>query len=176
MGTDPAWRRDRLTAPNVMSALRFPLAAAFPFASDGGRIAVVAAAAASDWIDGRLARSTGRVTKLGELLDPVADKTFTAVALLTLVVEGSVPVWILPVLLLRDIGVAVGVLALALRRQRVRMRARRTGKLVTWLQFAAVAAMLLMPGSAVWIAPIVGAAGVIALWDYARSARRQLQD
>ena len=158
-----------LNLPNVISALRFPFAVLFPFAGGTGRVALVAAAAASDWIDGRLARGSRRVTRLGEVLDPVADKTFMLVVLVTLGVERALPLWTLPLLLLRDLGVALGALVLAARGRRVGMPARPAGKAVTWLQFAAIGAMLIWPEIAPWLALTVGAAGLYALVDYARA-------
>lgn len=162
--------QDGLNVPNAISALRLPLAALFPLlGSVPGRIAVVTLAAGSDWIDGRLARASSQVTRLGELLDPIADKTFMASVLITLAVEGRVPVWTLPLLLTRDIGVALGALVRAARGHRDRMPARRAGKLVTWLQFIGIAALLLWPGTAWWIAAAIAAIGVFALVDYARA-------
>ena len=171
MGTAsrPQGLQASLNLPNAISAARFPLAALFPAAGEALRIAVVATAAVSDWVDGRLARGTGRVTAAGEVLDPVADKTFMLVVLVTLGVEGALPLWTVPVLLTRDIGVALGAGLLAARGRRVRMPARRAGKLVTWLQFLAIGVMLLWPGAGPWLAPVVGAAGLLALWDYAAS-------
>ncbi|MBR9988530.1 MAG: CDP-alcohol phosphatidyltransferase family protein [Gemmatimonadetes bacterium] len=155
--------------PNAISAVRFPLAALFPLLDGPGRIAVVAAAAGSDWIDGRVARRRGHITRLGEVLDPVADKTFMLVALVTLGVEGALPLWALPLLLVRDIGVAIGTLMFAARGTRVRMPARRAGKLVTWLQFGAIGLILIWPSAAIWAAAATGVTGLYALHDYAGS-------
>lgn len=167
--------RAGLTLPNVISAARFPLAALFPLTGGAVRITVVAVAAVSDWVDGRLARRTRRVTRLGEVLDPIADKTFMLVVLVTLAVEGALPLWALPLLLTRDIGVAAGALVLAARGRRVRTPARRPGKAVTWLQFGAIGAMLFWPHVGAWLAPAVGAAGLYALQDYARAVPRTVQ-
>ncbi|MGH7448207.1 MAG: CDP-alcohol phosphatidyltransferase family protein [Longimicrobiales bacterium] len=156
-----------LNLPNAVSLLRFPLAALFPIANGTARIAIVAAAAASDLIDGRLARRTGQVTRVGEMLDPVADKAFMLAALITLAVDGPLPLWTLPLLLTRDVGVALGAVVLALRGVRVRMTARPAGKLVTWLQFLGIGILLLWPDAAAWIALTVGLAGLLALFDYA---------
>ncbi|HEX6306645.1 MAG TPA: CDP-alcohol phosphatidyltransferase family protein [Longimicrobiales bacterium] len=159
--------------PNVLSAIRLPLAALFPLIGDTiGRAAVVLVAAASDWVDGRVARNTRQVTRTGELLDPIADKTFMLVALLTLAVEGSLPLSVLPLLLVRDIGVALGALVVAVRGLDVRMRARTAGKVVTWMQFAGIGAILLWPSLALWIAVPIAVAGAIALQDYIRAALR----
>ena len=161
-----------MNLPTAITLVRFPLAIAFPLV-DGlaGRALIVGTAAASEWIDGRLARATGQVTAAGELLDPIADKTFVFAVLVTLAVEGAIPFWTLPLLLTRDIGVT---LAALVRRRRGRRRtpARPLGKLVTWLQFATVAAMLVWPRTAVWAAPAIAALGVIALYDYARAFGR----
>ena len=138
----------------------------------GAHFAIAGAAAATDWLDGRLARGSGQVTRLGELLDPIADKTFMVVALVSLAVRGMLPLWTLPLLLARDIGVAVGALFVLARGTRVRMPARRPGKIVTWVQFASIGLLLLWPAGAMWVAPAVGAAGLWALWDYALAIGR----
>ena len=169
MTSRPHGLHGSVNLPNAISAARFPLAVLFPVAGETLRLAVVAVAAVSDWIDGRLARGTGQVTIAGEVLDPVADKAFMLVVLVTLGVEGALPLWTLPVLLTRDIGVAFGAGLLAMRGRRVRMPARRTGKLVTWLQFLAIGVLLLWPAAGLWLAPVVGAAGLLALRDYAAS-------
>ena len=110
--------------PNLISALRFPLAVAFVLV-DGltARLLLVVAAGVSDWIDGPLARATGSTSRIGEWLDPVADKFFMVVAIVTLTVEIGLPLWVLPLLLLRDIGVVTGAAILALRRRRLRSTA-----------------------------------------------------
>lgn len=159
-----------MNLPIAITLLRFPLALAFPFV-DGlvGRVIVVGTAAASEWIDGRLARATGQVTRAGELLDPIADKAFVLVVLVTLTVEGALPLWALPLLLVRDIGVTIGAAIIAARGLRPRLPARPAGKLVTLLQFAAVGAMLLWPRTAAYAAPAIAVAGVVALVDYGRA-------
>ena len=158
--------------PNLISALRFPLALAFVLA-DGvvARFAVVALAAFSDWIDGPLARRIGVTSRTGEWLDPLADKAFMVTALLVLAVDAGLAWWVLPLLLLRDIGVALGALVLLALGRRAAVAARRAGKWVTWLQFLAIGALLMGPGLAPWIAPPVALLGVVALVDYARAVR-----
>ncbi len=163
--------KDALNLPNAISMLRFPLAAAFILV-DGvaARVAIVALAAASDWIDGRLARATGSVTPAGELLDPIADKTFMLAALVALAAYGLLPAWTLPLFLVRDIGVALGAVIHMRRGMRMRMPARRAGKVVTWLQFTGIGTILLWPQTAPWIAPLVAVTGAVALYDYALNA------
>lgn len=163
----------RPNLPNLISALRLPLAALFPVV-DGlsARVAILVTSASTDWLDGHLARARGQETPGGAILDPVADKVFVAAVLATLVVETRLPLWAVALILLRDIGVALGGAALVLLGRRFPARSRRAGKAVTWLQFAGLGALLAWPGSAPWVAPPIAAAGVLALVDYARSMRR----
>lgn len=158
--------------PNLLSLLRVPLAALF-VVSDGllARGAVLLVAAASDWFDGRLARATGTVSRTGGWLDPVADKIFVVAALAALTLEGGLPLWILPLLLLRDIGVVAGGVVLFVAGRPAAVTARRLGKWVTWLQFLAVGVILLRPHFATWVAVPVAVLGAVALRDYARAVR-----
>ncbi|MEX1183195.1 MAG: CDP-alcohol phosphatidyltransferase family protein [Gemmatimonadota bacterium] len=165
-------KHDWLNLPNTISSLRIPLAAAFAFIEPlAWRLVIVAVAAASDWIDGKLARRTGRTTRMGELLDPIADRTFMITALVSLAVSGFLPLWSLPLLLLRDIGVIVGGAVVLARNPRARLRARPAGKRLTWIQFAAIGLLLLEPALVGWVVIPVALMGVLALLDYARNAR-----
>ena len=158
--------------PNLISALRFPMAAAFVL-MDGAvtRVLLVAAAGVSDWADGRLARATRSTSRTGEWLDPLADKVFMVAAVIAVTLDARLPLWVPTLILLRDIGVAAGAALFALLRRPAPLRARRVGKWVTWLQFVAIGAVVLRPALAVWVAPPIGLLGVLALLDYTRSAR-----
>ena len=67
---------------------------------------IFGAAAATDWLDGHLARVTNQVTLLGKLLDPVADKLLVAAALVPLVELNRVSAWIVVVLIGREFAVS----------------------------------------------------------------------
>jgi cardiolipin synthase (CMP-forming) len=160
--------------PNLISVARIPLAALFIFMdSMGARLAIVAIAGVSDWADGRLARATGNVSSTGIWLDPVADKIFVVASVVTLTFDVGLPLWVLPVILLRDLGVLLGALYLAALGRRKGSPARTAGKWVTWLQFVALGVILLRPSFAIWIAPAVGLVGAFALRDYARAVLRR---
>ena len=62
-------------------------------------------AAASDWVDGYLARRFKAVTTLGKLMDPLADKLLVATALIMLIPLGRLPAWIALVILSREMMV-----------------------------------------------------------------------
>lgn len=66
---------------------------------------VFAFAAITDWLDGYLARSRGQITKLGKLLDPIADKLLTVTGLILLVGHQKVAVWIVILLISREVAV-----------------------------------------------------------------------
>jgi cardiolipin synthase (CMP-forming) len=171
----PARRKRALAAPewlnlaNAISLVRLPLAALFVVANSPWlRLAILAAAAVSDLADGALARWTGRVTRAGEVLDPIADRTFMITAVICLTVDGSIPLWALPLLLLRDIGVVLGAAIILAIHPRVRLPPRAAGKRLTFLQFVAVGLILLKPDLAPMIVAPIAIMGAVALADYAR--------
>ena len=96
-----------LTIPNVISFARLLLVPVFAVllatGNDGWAFVVLAASAASDWLDGVLARRLGQVSRLGQLLDPAADRLFIVVTLVALAWRDIIPWWLLVVLVLRDV-------------------------------------------------------------------------
>jgi CDP-diacylglycerol--glycerol-3-phosphate 3-phosphatidyltransferase len=62
-------------------------------------------AAATDWLDGHLARSLNQITRLGQLLDPIADKLLVTAALVALVERQVVPAWMVAIILCREIAI-----------------------------------------------------------------------
>ncbi|HKJ93230.1 MAG TPA: CDP-alcohol phosphatidyltransferase family protein, partial [Longimicrobiales bacterium] len=84
-------RRLRIwTWPNALSLVRLPLAVVFPLAHSASvRLAVLALVAAADFLDGQIARRFGQGSRVGEILDPAADKAFVGAALVTFLVEGA---------------------------------------------------------------------------------------
>lgn len=164
-----------LTLPNLVSLARVPLAVAFVLSDDRvARLALIAAAAATDFLDGFLARR-GRGTRLGAILDPVTDKTFWITAIIGLAVQGPLTLLELLVMLSRDIAVALGVAVVLLRRARMAFKARMSGKVTTVVQLAGLIALVAAPA---WKAPVVIVVGVVsavAIWDYGREAVRALR-
>ena len=109
----------------------------------GWRIAAFAAfgvASVTDLLDGELARRRGLITDFGKLADPIADKTLTGSALITLSVLGELPWWVTCVIMVRELGVTV--LRLWVIRQGV-IAASRAGKIKTVLQILAISLYIL---------------------------------
>jgi CDP-diacylglycerol--glycerol-3-phosphate 3-phosphatidyltransferase len=165
-----------LHAPNLISLTRVPLALAFVLLHGTAvRIALLVAAAATDWLDGWWARTRGPASSTGAILDPTTDKIFVTSALLGFVTSGELSLPQLAVLLARDVFVTIGVLALFAFRRPVRLRARFPGKLLTNVQIAALLILLLAPAAAAALVAITGVISVWAILDYAREGVRSLR-
>jgi CDP-diacylglycerol--glycerol-3-phosphate 3-phosphatidyltransferase len=72
-------------------------------------------AAATDWLDGRVARWSNTVSGWGKVLDPLVDKVGGGAIVLSLVIRGGLPVWFVVVLLTRDLLIVLGGIILARR-------------------------------------------------------------
>ena len=98
-------------------------------------------AAATDALDGHIARSRGLVTNFGKLMDPLADKLLTMAAFLCLVEAHIVPAWMVIVILGRELAVS-GLRQLAAS-EGIVMAADMSGKIKTVLQMVAIPMLIL---------------------------------
>lgn len=111
---------DRIwTVPNVLSGLRLAGVPLFLYwvldtHQDGRAILLLIAAGASDYFDGKIARKFGQFSRLGQLLDPAADRLYILATLLALVARHGLPLWWALGLIGRD--VFLGALLPVLRR------------------------------------------------------------
>jgi len=153
----------------VLSLARIPLAAAFVALPDSRlRLGILAVAGVTDLADGWWARWRGG-SRLGALLDPVADKIFVAAAFAVVLLSGRLAWWEIALVLLRDILATLAFLvAIATRRARA-IPARAGGKAVTLLQLATLLAFLLDSRYLQPTAWAAAAVGVYAIYDYARA-------
>jgi CDP-diacylglycerol--glycerol-3-phosphate 3-phosphatidyltransferase len=117
-------------------------------------------AAATDLLDGYLARRRGEVTTLGTLLDPIADKLLTASAFIALVELRLAPAWMIVVIVGREF-VVTGIRSIAAARGLV-IAATRWGKLKTVSQVVAISLLILTNSLERWLA--YGNLGRAALW------------
>jgi CDP-diacylglycerol--glycerol-3-phosphate 3-phosphatidyltransferase len=102
--------------------------------------AVFILAAATDKLDGYVARRSQQVTTLGQFLDPLADKLLIAAALIALVGQGRIAAWVATLIIVRE--VAVSVLRIVGVSQGVSIPADKYGKLKTVLQIVYVVYVL----------------------------------
>jgi cardiolipin synthase len=161
-----------VTPADLLTALRLPLAAAFPFVHQPAwQLALVGAVAASDFFDGMLARRFGG-SRTGAVLDPIADKFFMAVAFLTVARSGLLPPLEIAGVLSRDIVAALGYVGAWLWRRPMALPARAGGKVVTVLQLLTLVACIVRSPYARRLAWATTAVGLYAIWDYGRAAAR----
>ena len=149
-----AWRavgQDSLNLPNLITLGRILLIPVFvilfiaPTADRSLSAALVfVTAAASDLLDGYLARRTGQVTKLGKLLDPIADKLLVLSALILLVNVGRVSALVAILVIAREVAVT-GIRAIAAGEGMI-IAAETTGKYKMALQVIAIT-MLILEGT-----------------------------
>jgi phosphatidylglycerophosphate synthase len=174
--------RDLVNAPTLVSLLRLPLAAAFPFVRHdvGASLVVLLLAAGTDVVDGWIARRFGLATPTGAVVDGVTDKAFAATVLATLVITGIMPATDILLLGAREIGELPLVVWLALspaaRRRKVDDRANVFGKAAAVLQFSAIVATIVgseWRTALVWITAAVGAAAALSYWRRTLAAVRQ---
>jgi cardiolipin synthase len=91
-------------------------------------------AAVSDALDGFIARRFNMCTRLGAMLDPLADKLMIVTAVLALFRLGLVPVWVMMAIVCRDIVILVGAIAWRLRIGRIEMAPIIVSKVNTFFQ------------------------------------------
>ncbi len=164
--------KPRFAAPDVLTALRLPLAVLFPLAhAPVWQLAILAVAAASDVLDGFLARRLGG-SRAGAILDPIADKVFVASAFLTVWRRGLLEGYELAGVLLRDIVAVVAFISTWLLRRPVALPARAGGKAVTIAQLLTLAAAVADSPLVRPLAWATAAIAVYAIWDYGRAAGR----
>ena len=111
-------KNEILTVPNLITLARLlclPLFVWLIFAE--GRVLpaawLLAALGATDWVDGYFARRFNQVSALGKVLDPLADRLMLVTAVVTMLIKGYAPVWLLVAVGVREVAVSAAVLVLA---------------------------------------------------------------
>ena len=147
--SDQAVSERVLTVPNVLSALRLVGVPVFLWAivteQDVLALVLLAASGITDWLDGAIARRYGLVSRLGQLLDPVADRLYIASTLLGLAWREIVPWWLVAVLVAREVFMAVVVL-IAKRHGWLGLPVHFAGKAATFNLLYAFPLLLLADG------------------------------
>lgn len=144
-GSDPGAREPSpWNLANALTAARIVLAPVFvALYLHGDRLralAAFAAAAATDVLDGLVARALHQHTRLGAFLDPIADKFLAACALVALALAGRLPGWLPALVVARDLAQLAGAAVLRGTRHEIPIAPTRIGKYAT---FALAACVLL---------------------------------
>lgn len=149
---DTEVQTDRVvTLPNVLSALRLLGVPLFLWLilvpeADGWAVILLAVAGFTDWLDGYLARKWRQITRVGQLLDPIADRLYILATLIGLLIRGIVPWWFVALLVSRDLIMAV-VLAVLKGRGVTGLPVHFLGKAATFCLLYAFPLLLLGDGS-----------------------------
>jgi cardiolipin synthase len=136
MTTDEPAADRVLTVPNLLSFARLLGVPVFLWLvivaeADVWALILLVAAGVTDWLDGAIARWTGQFSRLGALLDPVADRLYIAATVIGLAVRGIIPWWLVLLLALRDV-MLLGLLPILRSRGMIAMPVTLVGKAATF--------------------------------------------
>jgi cardiolipin synthase len=100
--------RELRSLPNMLSVLRLLLVPVFLYLllsrdSYVWALIVLTFAGATDWLDGQIARKFNQMTKLGQVLDPAADRLYIIASIIGLTINGTIPLWLAIVIVSRDL-------------------------------------------------------------------------
>jgi cardiolipin synthase len=161
-----------LTVPNVLSFLRLALVPVFLWLIIGGydswALLVLAVSSLTDFLDGWIARRFNQITRLGQLLDPAADRLYIFAALIGLAWRELVPWWIVVVVVGRDVFLLVLGVVLA-NHGFGPLPVHLLGKVATFCLFYALPMIMLgqaFPELAWWSQPVGWAFGLWGAYLY----------
>jgi cardiolipin synthase len=112
-----------ITIPNAISLARLAGVPVFLWlvlgvqtqAGDAWAVGLLIAAGASDWLDGKLARALGQTSRLGQALDPAADRLYIVATIVSLAIRGIIGWWLVALLAARELLLAVVLMVLRAR-------------------------------------------------------------
>jgi cardiolipin synthase len=158
--------------PNVLSLLRLALVPVFLFllaeGNDAWALIVLAFSSASDFLDGYIARRFNQITRLGQLLDPAADRLYIFAALIGLALRDLVPWWLVAVVVGRDVLMLLVGVVLA-NYGFGPLPVHLIGKIATFCLFYALPVIMLgqaFPDVAWWSGPVGWAFGLWGAFLY----------
>lgn len=167
------------TLPNSISLSRLLLAFAFVVADgDWQRTILISVAAATDFLDGWLARRANTSSVAGALIDAFADRVFVLAAVSSLLFDGRLTTGQYFVFLSRDIATAIGfMVARFIPGLSVSaFKARMLGKTVTVLQLALLIAVLQVPSLVQPLLILIGILSAVSIVDYTLALSRARKD
>ncbi|MGY1783336.1 CDP-alcohol phosphatidyltransferase family protein [Geodermatophilus sp. SYSU D01036] len=157
------------TVPNALSVLRLLGVPLFLWLllgpqEDGWAVVVLMVSGVTDWADGKLARVLGQSSRLGALLDPAADRLYIIATLIAFVLRDVVPLWVVAVLVGRE--VVLGLMLLVLRHHRYEpLQVHYLGKAATFnLLYAFPLLLLADDATGAWLAWVQPFAYAFTIW------------
>lgn len=155
--------------PNSLSVMRIGLAFVFPLVPIEWRVATIVTALLSEFFDGYFARKLDAVTRLGQFLDPIADKLFVLSTITVIVVERRLSFLEFALIAMRDIVVSIGSILVFFYEKRqslITLQPRMSGKLTTALQFTLLLTLFAWPSLADPVTVLTAIASCISASDY----------
>ena len=159
------------TLPNALSVLRLLGVPLFLWLllgpeEDGWALVVLMISGFTDWLDGKLARWLNQGSRLGALLDPAADRLYIVSTLVALAIREVVPVWLVALLVGREL--VLGVMLLVLRRYGYPpLQVHYLGKAATLLLLYAFPVLLIADGSGPLATVAAPFAWALTIWGTA---------
>lgn len=157
-----------LTVPNILSFIRLLGVPLFLWLllereADVWAVVVLAIGGVTDWLDGKLARSWHQRSRLGQVLDPLADRLYIVATLVGFAIREIVPWWLVVLLAARDVLMFTTIWPSLRRRGFTSLPVHFLGKAATFALLYAFPLVLLGTGDGLWetIARMVGWACVI---------------
>jgi len=161
-----------LTVPNLLSFLRLALVPVFlsllVAGADAWALLVLAVSSLTDFLDGWIARRFNQITRLGQLLDPAADRLYIFAALIGLAWRDLVPWWIVAVVVGRDVFL-LGLGIVLANHGFGPLPVHQLGKVATFCLFYALPMIMLgqaFPELAWWSQPVGWAFGLWGAYLY----------
>lgn len=157
-----------VTIPNILSLARLALVPVFLYflltGQDLAALIVLVVSSATDYLDGFLARRLGQITKLGQILDPAADRLYIIATVVGLAVREIVPWWLVAVIVGRDVMIVVLGVVLRSHGHRRALPVHHLGKVATFCLFYALPIIVLAQAFPA-VAPVANPVGwAFALW------------
>lgn len=168
-------RQSLLTVPNLVTALRLCCLPVFVWLLFGPQNRQAAAwllgiLGATDWVDGYLARRLDQTSEFGKVFDPTVDRLLFVVGIVSLIIDGSVPVWFAIAVLAREVVVGITMVVATAVFNMERFDVTWWGKTATFLLMFAFPGFLMAEsniaiadafGVAAWI---MGPPGLVLSW------------
>ena len=168
-------RQSLLTVPNMVTALRLCCLPVFVWLLFGPQNRQAAAwllgiLGATDWVDGYLARRLDQTSEFGKVFDPTVDRLLFVVGIVSLIIDGSVPVWFAIAVLAREVVVGITMVVATAVFNMERFDVTWWGKTATFLLMFAFPGFLMAEsniaiadafGVAAWI---MGPPGLVLSW------------
>lgn len=158
--------------PNMLTIFRLALIPFFIYAMFLGynvvALCLFGMAAITDWLDGYVARSSSCVTNIGIIMDPLADRLLIMTALIMLAIKNQLPLYIVIVVISRDLFAMIGAQYMRLRGKEIAVT--YLGKTATAVLMVSIILLIAGTSFGLWLFYLGFFLYLVSLGDYVRKA------